>query len=86
MTIPEVGTNYQITLERVEHIDMMTVKVELYSKMFHGDLKELKKIQEKIAKALRDECNVSPKVVLVEPGHLPPSMGKAVRVIDNREI
>ncbi len=86
MAIPEVGTNYQIILDRVEHLDMMTVKVELYSKMFHGDLKELKKIQEKIAKALRDECNVSPKVVLVEPGHLPPSMGKAVRVIDNREI
>jgi phenylacetate-CoA ligase len=86
MSIPEVGTNYQILLERKDHLDMMTLKVELYSKMFHGDIRELKNVQKKIEKALKDECFVSPKVVLVEPGHLPPSMGKAVRVIDSREI
>ncbi len=64
----------------------MTVKVELYSKMFHGDLKELRRTQRKIEKELKDECLVSPNVILVEPGHLPPSMGKAIRVIDNRNI
>ncbi len=64
----------------------MTVKVELYSNMFHGNLRELKTIQEKISKSIRDECYVSCKVILVEPGHLPPSLGKAVRIIDNREI
>ncbi len=86
MRIPEVGTNYQIILDKDGHLDTMTVKVELYSKMFHGDLKELKAIQKKIEKELKDECMVSPKIILVEPGHLPPSMGKAVRVIDNRKM
>jgi phenylacetate-CoA ligase len=64
----------------------MFIKVELYSKMFHGDLKELKHLNGKIVEELRALITVNPRVELLEPGSLPPSTGKAVRVIDNREI
>jgi len=86
MKIPEVGNNYQIVLERENNLDRMYVKVELYSKMFHGDLKELKQLNGKIVEELRALITVNPRVELLEPGSLPPSTGKAVRVIDNREI
>lgn len=86
MNIPEVGNNYQIVLEREENLDRMHIKVELYSKMFHGDLKELRNLNSKIVERLKALISVTAKVELLEPGSLPPSMGKAVRVIDNRKI
>jgi phenylacetate-CoA ligase len=86
MNIPEVGNNYQIVLDREESLDRIHIKVELYSKMFHGDLKELNRLKNKITEAVRSTILVNPRVELLEPGSLPPSMGKAIRVIDNRQI
>ena len=60
--------------------------MELYSKMFHGDIKELDKLKRKIVDLLKALIVVNPRVELLEPGSLPPSTGKAVRVIDNRKI
>jgi phenylacetate-CoA ligase len=86
MNVPEVGNNYQIVLDREENLDRLHIKVELYSKMFHGDLKELNRLKESIAEKVRSTVIVNPKIELLEPGSLPPSTGKAVRVIDNREL
>ena len=85
MRIPEVGTNYQIVLDRVGELDRMTVRVELSSKSFHGDIKELRAISGRVTHELRDELVINPTVELLEPDTLEPSMGKAVRVVDNRE-
>jgi phenylacetate-CoA ligase len=85
MAIPEVGTNYQIVLDLEEFIDVMTVKVEVHSDFFSGDVKSLKSLQHKITSALRSELLFTPRVTLVEPESLPKSPGKAVRVIDNRQ-
>ena len=86
MNVPEVGNNYQIVLNREENLDRIHIKVELYSKMFHGDIKELDKLKRKIVDLLKALIVVNPRVELLEPGSLPPSTGKAVRVIDNRKI
>jgi phenylacetate-CoA ligase len=86
MNIPEVGNNYQINLERENNLDKLHVKVELYSKMFSGDLKQLKAIKDKIVNELRAIIIITARVELVEQGSLPPSTGKAVRVIDNRKL
>lgn len=87
MNIPEVGNNYQIVIGRGEnHLDNITVKVEIYNKVFHGDLRELKKIQKNIQHALKEEILIHPEVELMEPGSLPVSQGKAVRVIDERRL
>jgi phenylacetate-CoA ligase len=84
MRIPEVGTNYEIHLEKKGSLDSMIVKVEINSKMFSGDLGELNRLKEKITHELKDEIVVRPFVELVGPGSLTPSMGKAKRVYDNR--
>jgi phenylacetate-CoA ligase len=86
MKIPEVGNNYQIVLTRENNLDKLTIKVELYSKMFQGELKELEALSAKIINEMRAIITINPKLELLEPGSLPASTGKAVRVIDNREI
>ncbi len=84
MSIPEVATNYQIELQTREEIDMMTVKVEVQSEFFLGDVKGLKALQQKIIKALKSEVLFTPNVLLVEPDSILKGPGKAVRVIDHR--
>ncbi|MBN2159818.1 MAG: phenylacetate--CoA ligase [Spirochaetes bacterium] len=86
MKVPEVGNNYQIVLDRHENLDRLHVRVELYSKMFSGDMKELNRLKERLSEELRALITVNPRIELLEPGSLPPSTGKAVRVIDNRKI
>ncbi len=86
MNIPEVGTNYQVVLERENYEDKMIVRVEIRPEFFQGDLRQLANLQRQITDALRSELLVTPKVELVEPETLPKSEGKAVRVIDRREM
>ena len=84
MSFPEVAATYQIVLERESSLDSLTVRVELNPKMFDGDLRKLKKLEDDITKSIQDEIVVRPKVEFHELGSLPRSEGKAVRVIDLR--
>ena len=86
MNVPEVGTNYLVVLERENFEDRMSVRVEVGPEIFKGDLRQLDNLRRKITEDLRSELLVTPKVELVEPDSLPKSEGKAVRVIDRREM
>ncbi|MDD5067133.1 MAG: phenylacetate--CoA ligase [bacterium] len=83
MAIQGVGRNYQITLDS---LDDMTVKVEIRKELFDGKVDHLVNLQNTITEKLRDEIMVRPRVELLEPGALPPSEGKAKRVLDNRTL
>jgi phenylacetate-CoA ligase len=85
MSMPEVGHNYLIVLDRDGHSERLTVRVEVTPNLFHGEMDELLRLQERITHALRDEILVRPRVELVEPGSIPLREGKAVRVMDERE-
>ncbi|MCF7928407.1 MAG: phenylacetate--CoA ligase [Spirochaetales bacterium] len=84
MKIPEVGTNYQIHLAKDGALDRITVKVEIYSKLFTGDLGQLEEIRSRIRSRLHASIIIHPRVELHEPGSLPVAQGKAVRVVDER--
>jgi phenylacetate-CoA ligase len=86
MNIPEIGNNYVIILDRENGLDRMHIQVELYSKLFQGDIKALKRLNKDIVEKLRALIVINPRVEFMEPGSLPPSEGKAKRVIDNRII
>jgi phenylacetate-CoA ligase len=86
MSIPEVGTNYLIVLQRENNIDDMIVQVEVTDKIFLEDMRYLQRIQKKITHELRSELLVTPKVELVEPFALPRNDGKAVRLVDKRQL
>jgi phenylacetate-CoA ligase len=85
MDIPEVGQNYQIVLERSDYIDHMRVRVEIKDEYFVEDMRALKGLEQRIARSLREEILISPKVELVEHRSLPRNEGKAERVVDMRQ-
>ena len=84
MAIPEVGTNYQIQVDKVGALDRLTVKVEIYPKMFTGEASLIDRLKVHITEKLRASITISPRVELHEPGALPAFEGKAKRVVDNR--
>jgi phenylacetate-CoA ligase len=84
MKIPEVGTDYLITLETIKDNDELIIEVEVKREWFSGDLVKLENLTREISHKIRDEVLVKPIIKLVEPGSLPQSEGKAVRVIDKR--
>ena len=85
--IEGVRRNYQIILLSKGHNDHMIVKVEVDSAFFVGDPTVLASLRTRIVRELHDEILLTPEVELCEPDSLPfNDMGKAVRVIDNRDI
>lgn len=78
--------NYQIIVDRRNNLDIMEVKVEMSAKLFSDTIKNLEASEKRIEGALQSTLNIAAKVRLMEPGTLPRSEGKAVRVIDKRQI
>jgi len=85
LKIPEVGNQFMVYIDRINHLDEMTVEVEINRSHFSGELADLSKIQKKVVKELHDTLELRTTVKLVEPGSLPRFEGKAKRVIDRRE-
>ncbi|MBP7051366.1 MAG: phenylacetate--CoA ligase [Phycisphaerae bacterium] len=84
MKIPEVATNYQIHVDKKGALDRLTVKVEIYPKLFLGEVSKLEALKHRIVEELRASITISPGVELHEPGSLPVFEGKAKRVVDER--
>ena len=78
--------NYQIVVERINNLDVMTVHVEMSEAMFSDEIRQIEETERKIRSALQDTLGVAANVHLAEPRSLPRSEGKAVRVVDKRKI
>jgi len=74
-----------IHLTRKEGLDRLAVKVEIYSKLFTGDLSQLDALKAKINDKLRASITINSRIELHEPGALPAFEGKAKRVVDERD-
>jgi phenylacetate-CoA ligase len=84
LRIKEVGNQFMVYVDRVNHLDEMTVEAEINRDYFSGELADLARIQMKVVKELRDALEIRTTVKLVEPGTLPRFEGKAKRVVDRR--
>jgi phenylacetate-CoA ligase len=85
-SLPEVGEQFMVYLDRIHQLDEMTIEVEMNRNAFSGELRDLHRVQEKIAYALRETLGIRTDVKLVEPGKLPRFEGKAKRVVDRRGV
>jgi phenylacetate-CoA ligase len=85
-SLPEVGEQFMVYLDRIHQLDEMTIDVEMNREMFSGELRDLQRVQERIAAALRESLGIRTDVKLVEPGTLPRFEGKARRVVDRRGV
>ena len=81
-----VAPHYLMIVDREDNMDVLTVMVEVDESVFSDEIRKLDALRNKIAAALKTALGVSVRVKLVEPKSIQRSEGKAVRVIDNRDL
>jgi len=86
MEMEEVAPHYQLVVDRIEHMDQLTVMVEVNENIFSDAVKNLQQLETKIKTNIKDMLGITTIVKLVEPKTIERSQGKAKRVIDNRHI
>jgi phenylacetate-CoA ligase len=87
MQIEETQPHYQIVIDRDRsQLDDVELHVEVEEAFFSDETKDLERIRNKIALAMKQELQINVKIKLVEPKSIERSMGKAKRVIDKRNI
>jgi len=84
MNMPEMGTNYQIVVDKKESLDKLTIKTEVRPDLFGDDMRALESLRKRIGDAMKSRILINPVIELHEPGMLPVYEGKAKRVFDNR--
>jgi len=80
---PDVAPHYQLVVERRGVMDHLTVEVEI-APALSGTMAAYDVIGEKVRHHIKSMVGVTTEVVVKQPGDIPRSQGKAVRVRDLR--
>lgn len=78
--------NYQIIVDRVNNSDTIEVQVEMTPEMFSDSLSIVAEKEKELVNGLKAMLGIYAKVKLVNPKSITRSEGKAVRVIDKRNL
>jgi phenylacetate-CoA ligase len=81
-----LSSNYQLVIDRVNHIDILEVLVELTAEMFSDTVRAIESREKELREKIKNILGIDAKVTLVAPKTMARSEGKAVRIIDNRII
>jgi phenylacetate-CoA ligase len=86
MTVEGTLPFYRIVVERNGTLDEMTVQVEVQPELFSDEMKQMTILRDRIEREVHSITGVRSHIQLMEPNSLERSIGKAVRVQDNREL
>mgnify|MGYP001293301187 CR=1 FL=1 len=86
LKIEGLEPQYQIIVTRPQHLDELEVQVETSPALFSDEVKHIEEIKKDIENRIHSEIGLRVNISLVEPQSLPRSEGKAVRVVDKRNI
>ncbi len=86
MSIPEIGGNYEIVVERIGHLDKLTINVEVKDDCLLDNYSKLEDLVKKVRQKLKVVLQIDAVVKLVEPQSLKRFEGKAKRVTDLRKL
>ncbi|MBP1924362.1 phenylacetate-CoA ligase [Sedimentibacter acidaminivorans] len=86
LEIGEVEPHYQLIVTRNGNLDELEILVELSEKSFSDKISILESLEKRIMNRISSVLGISAKIRFVEPKTIPRSQGKAVRVIDKRNI
>ena len=78
--------NYQIIVDRVNNSDTLDVQVEMTPEMFSDALSQVSAREKELVDALKAMLGIYAVVKLVAPKSIARSEGKAVRIIDKRNL
>ncbi len=85
VSIPEVGPQYQIVLGTKNYMDTFEINIEVSDPTVLTSYRELENLQNKVRHKLQTVLGLDARINLVEPKSLERFVGKAKRVIDNRQ-
>ena len=85
LQIPEIGPHYEIVVERKNHLDVMTITVELVDDRLLDSYGQLSMLEKKIKSQLKTILGLDAALKLVAPMSLKRFEGKAKRVTDLRK-
>lgn len=80
------ATNYFLVVDRVNNLDTLEIQVEMREDLLSDSVKSVEQYKQRVKSAIDSAVGVGVTVKLVEPKTLQRSMGKAVRVLDKRDI
>jgi phenylacetate-CoA ligase len=86
LSMGEVSPHYQIIVDRINNLDIMTVEIEISETMFADNVKAIETAEQNISKQMDSTLGISAKIRLVEPRSIARSEGKAKRIIDKRNL
>lgn len=78
--------HYQLVVTREGAMDILEVKVELSEALFSDEMKQVNAFRDQLQHRLNSALGIHPKLTLVEPGGIERFIGKARRVIDQRQF
>jgi len=81
-----LSSNYQLIIDRKNHTDTLEVCVELNADMFSDTIRAIETRERELREKIKNILGIDAKVTLVAPKTITRSEGKAVRIIDKREI
>ena len=81
-----VTPHYQMIVDRENNTDRLTVMVEISEEYFSDEMSKMEGLKNKVSAVLKQALGISAVVKLVGPKGITRSEGKAVRVIDNRNL
>jgi phenylacetate-CoA ligase len=86
LTVEQTLPHYQIILTRTNGLDQMEVQVEVTQEVFSDRISGMETLQSQLSEAIEHTLGIRVAVRLAEPQTIERSMGKAKRVIDQREL
>jgi phenylacetate-CoA ligase len=84
LKFPEIGSNYLLVVGKNGPLDTLKVQVEVTAEVISDQVRDMMQLQKAVIAELEDTLGISVGVELVEPGTIPRSEGKAVRIKDER--
>ncbi|KJR96663.1 MAG: phenylacetate--CoA ligase [Peptococcaceae bacterium BRH_c4a] len=82
----ETEPHYLLVVDRRGNLDDLEILVEISEKWFSDKVRHLEEVGGRLKNRIASVLGISARIKLVEPRTIPRSEGKAMRVVDKREI
>jgi phenylacetate-CoA ligase len=86
LAVEGIAPHYLIEVSRPNNLDQAVVKVEITPEAFSDRMNEMQKFKERVDREIQTITGIRFKIELLAPQTLERSLGKAVRVIDHRNL
>ena len=86
LAVEGAAPHYLIEVTRPNNLDEVSVKVEVRPEFFSDKMSEMQALRDRIDRKIQAYTGIHVTVELVAPKTIERSVGKAVRVVDNRKL